>query len=268
MAGQPNMDADLERAEPGPSIQRAHDDGQRNERVCAMIRDESKNVTVTAGDNSAFVAAWMQRLQMLTLITTFLASIDGELFILTSTPLQASLDASLDTQELMYACFTGALVFHVCAGECQDGLRNTRHLRANLAILGYVASFALIRYQMVDIAPSVIKNAELSEPSNPGLHHPETHRTQCFFVPIPPSDAVNTLFQMPKGLQVQSRTSTPPLDLLTRCYFTTLALGSAGFILALLGIATYAWVVLRQTVGIFTTACLGVSIVACVWAVM
>ncbi|KAG2153365.1 hypothetical protein DEU56DRAFT_481878 [Suillus clintonianus] len=122
--------------------------------------------------------------------TTFLASVDGELFVLTSTPSEVTLDASLGSQELVYACFTGALIFHVCA-----------------AILGYVASFALIRYQIVDIAPADAKNAER------------------LLRPIYPLDVVNNLFQMPLGLQVKSRTSTPPLDLLTRCYFTTLALG-------------------------------------------
>jgi hypothetical protein len=94
------------------------------------------------------------------------------------------------------------------------------------------------------------------------------HGTQQMRIAMPPFDAVNNLFQVPLGFQVRSRTSTPPLDLLTRCYFTTLALGSVGFILALLGIAGYAWVILKQVIGIFTVACLGVSVVASVWAVL
>lgn len=81
------------------------------------------------------------------------------------------------------------------------------------------------------------------------------HGTQQMRITIPPFDAVNTLLQVPLGFQVRSRTSTPPLDLLTRCYFTTLALGSAGFILALLGIGSYAWVILQQVIGIFTIVC-------------
>ncbi|KAG1861871.1 hypothetical protein C8R48DRAFT_710482 [Suillus tomentosus] len=225
------MDGDLERAEPSPSAQHADDDSRREEQVRVMTRNDSKNVATMPGDNSALVAVWMQRLQMLTLITTFLASIDGDLFVLTSTSSQTTLDA----QEFIYACFTGALVFHVCA-----------------AILGYVASFALIQYQISDVAPSDTKNAER------------------MLITIPPFDAVNGLLQMPlnSGIQIRSRTSIPPLDLLTRCYFTTLALGSVGFILVLLGIAGYAWVILRQVVGIFTVVCLGVSIVASVWAVL
>lgn len=225
------MDGDLERAEPSPSAQHTDDDGRREQQVRVMTRNDSKNAATISRDSSALVAVWMQRLQMLTLITTFLASIDGELFVLTSTSSQTTLDA----QEFVYACFTGALVFHVCA-----------------AILGYVASFALIRYQIGDVAPSDTKN------------------TERMLITIPPFDAVNGLLQMPlnAGIQVRSRTSIPPLDLLTRCYFTTLALGSVGFILILLGIAGYAWVILRRVVGIFTVVCLGVSIVASVWAVL
>lgn len=222
------MDGDLERAEPGPSTQHADDDSQREEQARVKTENDSKNVTTTPGDSSGLVAAWMQRLQVLTLITTFLASIDGELFMLTSTP-----QMSLGSQEFVYACFTGALIFHVCA-----------------AILGYVACFALIRYQIGDVTPSDTKNTERMR------------------ITIPPFDAVSTLLQVPSGLQVRSRTSSPPLDLLTRCYFTTLALGSVGFILALLGIAGYAWVILQQVIGIFTVVCLGVSIVASMWAVL
>ncbi|KAG2142252.1 uncharacterized protein EDB93DRAFT_1158104 [Suillus bovinus] len=223
------MNEDLERAEAGPSVQHTDNDGQREEQVRVATRNGLNNVATTPGDSSALVAVWMQRLQILTFITTFLASIDGGLFELT-TPSQMPL------QEFVYACFAGALVFHVCA-----------------SILGYIASFALIRYQLSDVAPSDTKNTE---------------RT---LMTIPPFDAMSTFFQvvpLNSGLQITSRTSIPPLDLLTRCYFTTLALSSIGFILALLGIAGYAWVILQQVVGIFTVVCLGVSIVASVWAVL
>ncbi|KAG0693948.1 hypothetical protein DFH29DRAFT_1006764 [Suillus ampliporus] len=229
---------DLKRADPGPSIQRA--DG-------GATQKDTKSATTTTEEHTTLVAAWMQRIQVLTLITTFLASIDGELFSLTTSQSQVTVNASLKSQEAVYACFTGALIFHVCA-----------------AMLGYLASFALIRYEIVDATPSGTK-----KPSDPGLHHHEfSHGKQLALRPILPFHIMKTLLQMPKGLHVQSRTSAPPLDLLTRCYFTTLALSGAGFILALLGIATYAWFGLQRVVGIFTTACIGVSFVATMWAVV
>jgi hypothetical protein len=234
---------DLERA--GPSI-----DGQRDEQVSGKARKDAKT---TAGEHSPIVAAWMQRLQTLTLITTFLASIDGELFTLTSTPSPVTLTASIHSEELVYACFAGALVFHVCS-----------------AILGYVASFALVRYEIVDAEPSsVMRTNELGKLADTGFHHRESaQEKQLLLRAIPPLYAVQSLLQIPSRLRFQSRTSTPPLDLLTRCYFTTMALSSAGFILALLGIATYAWFALQRVVGIFTMACLGVSLLSCVWAVV
>ncbi|KAG2366701.1 hypothetical protein BDR07DRAFT_1395535 [Suillus spraguei] len=195
----------------------------------------------------------MQRIQTLTVITTFLTSIDGQLFSLTSMSSSVTLTASTDSQELVYACFAGALVFHVCS-----------------SILGYAASFIVIRYQVVDAeSPSVAKTDELGKRSNTGLLQQESIRgKQLLLKATPPLYAVQSLFPTPSGIRLQSRTSTPPLDLLTRCYYTILALSGAGFISALLGIATYAWFGLRQTVGIFTIACLGVSLFACVCAVV
>lgn len=85
-------------------------DGQREEQARVMAGNDPKTVTTMPGDNSVLVAAWMQRLQVLTLITTFLASIDGELFVLTS-----SSQGTLHSRELVYACFTGALM-----SRCSD----------------------------------------------------------------------------------------------------------------------------------------------------
>lgn len=230
--------ADLERADPGPSF-----DGQRDEQVRSKTKTDA---TTTAGEHSTMVAAWMQRLQTLTLITTFLASIDGELFTLTSTSSPVTLTTSIGSEELVYACFSGALVFHVCS-----------------SILGYVASFALVRYEIVEAEPPSVTEREKLSGAGESIHG-----KQLLLRAIPPLYAVQSLLQIPSRLRLQSRTSTPPLDLLTRCYFTTLALSGAGFILALLGIATYAWFGLQRVVGIFTMACLGVSLLSCVWAVV
>ncbi|KAG2109367.1 uncharacterized protein F5147DRAFT_156054 [Suillus discolor] len=231
---------DLERAEAGPSF-----DAQRDEQVRGKVQ---KDVQTPTEDDSTIVAAWMQRIQTLTLITTFLASIDGELFTLTSVSSQVTVNASLDSQELVYACLTGALVFHVCA-----------------SILGYIASFLLVRYQTVDTIPPTDILGKLPDTGSP---HENVNGKQLLLKAIPPLYIVQSLLQIPSGVRFQSRTSTPPLDLLTRCYFTILVLSGAGFILALLGIATYAWFGLKRVVGIFTIACMGVSLLSGVWAMV
>ncbi|KAG2074794.1 hypothetical protein BDR04DRAFT_1092340 [Suillus decipiens] len=238
---------DLEQAGPGPTI-----DDQRDKQVPSKTQNDAVGAT-TAEQSSALVAAWMQRLQILTVITTFLTSVDGQLFTLTSsTPSPVTLNASKESEELVYACFAGALVFHVCS-----------------SILGYAASFLAIRYEVVDAeSPSVAKNDELDKRSDTGLHR--IHGKQLLLRAIPPLYAVQSLCQIPSNprLRFHTRTSTPPLDLLTRCYYTILVLSGAGFILALLGIATYAWFGLQRVVGIFTIACLGVSLFSCVCAVV
>ncbi|KAG2142247.1 uncharacterized protein EDB93DRAFT_1293186 [Suillus bovinus] len=242
---------DLERADPGPSfeISRNATDGQRDEQVHNMTQ---KDAQTTAGDDSALIAAWMQRLQTLTVITTFLTSIDGELFTLTSSSSQVTVNASLEYRELVYACLTGALIFHVCS-----------------SILGYVTSFVLIRYKTVDAAsPSNAKADALGKLPDTGLRQEINNGKQLLLKAVPPLYLVQSLLQMPSGVRLQSRTSTSPLDLITRCYYTILVLSGAGFIMALLGIATYAWFGLRRVVGIFSISCIGVSLLSCVWAMV
>jgi len=182
--------------------------------------------------NSDLFNAWMQRLQILTVVTTFLASMDGELFSLTALNTQIGHSVSTTARELVYACLAGALIFHICA-----------------AILGYVASFALIRYRIVEVSGGN-----------------ETKR--IVLEAVRPLHWLLSLLQHPERFRFLSvRSSPPPLSLMTRCYYTTLCLTAAGFVLALTGILAYIWAGLRMSVGIFSTACLGVSISAGLWAI-
>jgi len=239
MAGQPNDD--IERA--GPSM-----DSQRDEQP----RENDSNTVTSAAVESALVDLWTKRLQMLTVVTTFLAGIDGQFFSLTnSAPSAVTTNSSKKSQEFVYSCFTGALVFHVCA-----------------SLLGYTASFALIRYEYVnEEVTSVRQSNELRDPSSPSAV--KFGKPQLRHRPIVPFYAANTFLQEPSvSLRAHSRTFSPPLALLARCYYTTLVLGGVGFAAALIGITAYSWEGLQQTVGIFTTACLGICLLAVVWAVM
>lgn len=143
--------------------------------------------------------------------------------------------------------------------------KNARRLQADLAILGYAASFALIRYELVN-AETGQKNNEKGELLSPsGVRH---GKQQLPLGPTTPFDHVTTLLQPSMRLQACSRTFSAPLALITRCYYTTLVLGGAGFIAAIIGITAYAWEGLQRTVGIFTTACLAISLLAGAWAVI
>jgi len=130
-----------------------------------------------------------------------------------------------------------------------------------------MASFALIRYELIDaeVTPGPQSN-ERGQPSSPS--EISQGKQQLRLRPIPPFEAVQALLPPPLRLQAHSRTFTPPLALLSRCFYTTLALGGVGFIAALVGITAYAWEGLQQNVGIFTTSCLGISLLAGIWAVL
>ncbi|KAF8552947.1 hypothetical protein OG21DRAFT_1319815 [Imleria badia] len=207
--------------------------------------------------NSDLLDSWMKRLQILTVVvrqrwclfdrvhlydpikTAFLASMDGELFSLTTLNTQIGVPISTTARELVYSCLAGALIFHICA-----------------TILGYTASFALLRHRIVDAS---------------GEEGTKRFPRRVVLEAVVPIQWLVTCLQGPEGLRFPavSRFSSPPpsLSLVTRCYNTTLWLAAAGFTLALTGILAFIWAGLLMPVCIFTTICLGVGISAGVWAI-
>ncbi|KAH8087802.1 hypothetical protein BXZ70DRAFT_533617 [Cristinia sonorae] len=82
------------------------------------------------------VQVWLDRLQLISVITTFFASIDGLLLgFMTSTARLGVINVSTwnNSTKLMNASMSGALIFHVCA-----------------AITSFIGSFVLIRYKLLD----------------------------------------------------------------------------------------------------------------------
>ncbi|KIJ08389.1 hypothetical protein PAXINDRAFT_172946 [Paxillus involutus ATCC 200175] len=220
------------------------------------------SVSDDTDENSELLSVWQQRLQSITLVTSFLASMDGSLFSLTALSTDISQPAGKTSRELIYSCLAGALIFHVSA-----------------AILGYVATFALIRYRLVDVSleEDIKLEGVLGSPSDLSTTPPappaQRVPRKIVLEPIHPAHYVATFLQRSSSGDSNSGSSRsplplpPPLSLLTRCYYTTLCLTSVGFILALTGILTYAWVGLQMYVGIFSTACLGIAVGAGIWAV-
>ncbi|KZT05340.1 uncharacterized protein LAESUDRAFT_760226 [Laetiporus sulphureus 93-53] len=81
------------------------------------------------------ITIWLNRLALVSGIATFFASIDSLLFSLASSAVHLG-DPSTSwsaTDKLTTATFAGALIFHICA-----------------AIIAFVASFILVRLQLVD----------------------------------------------------------------------------------------------------------------------
>ena len=149
-----------------------------------------------------------------------------------------------------------------------------------IAILAYVASFALIRYRIIDVSESEegkseegIKVGSILSPRL-GATQPEQRPSRRIILEaVHPLQWLITCLQGPDGLRFLAVTPSsrppppPPFSLVTRCYYTTLCLTAVGFTLALTGILAYVWAGLVMPVGIFATICLGVGISAGVWAI-
>jgi len=200
--------------------------------------------------NSDLVNLWTQRLQVLTVVTAFLAAMDGQLFTLSVLNTQIGLPVGSTSREIVYSCLASALIFHICA-----------------TLLSYVASFALIRYRVLEAVTE--DGAKVETAPYPAQPHPRkvvaepVHPLQLFVNAIQPVESLRFF-----AVFRSARFNQPaPLALLTRCFLTTLILSALGFISAVSGILAYAWVGLPMVVGITSTVCVGVGVSAAVWAI-
>lgn len=143
-----------------------------------------------------------------------------------------------------------------------------------LAILGYVASFALIRYRIVDAHGEDDAKAGGTLFLNLGAAQPAQRVSRRIVLePVHPLSLLVNFMRRPERLGpgffpgCRRSSERAPLSLLTRCYYTTLCLTAAGFFLAIIGILAYMWAGLRVPVGVFSTICLSVGVGAGVWAI-
>jgi len=205
-------------------------------------------------DDSELLSYWATRLQVLTVLSAFLSSMDGAMFSLTALQTGISQPASTITREVIYSCLAGALIFHVSA-----------------TILAYIASFTLIRYRIVD------EDIKLeTAPSSPsGFSTTRLVRRVPRKIVLEPIHPTHSILIFLYGLNMfpfifaSGSAPIPPLpfSLMTRCFYTTICLAALGFVLALTGILTYVWAALNMPVGIFATVCLGTGVGAGIWAI-
>jgi len=244
---------------------------------------------------------WSERLQLISVYSSFFTSIDSLLFSLAS-----SKNRDNTASRLMLASLVGALIFHAAA-----------------AILAYVASFVLIRYKLNDeqsasdspdsmvsavyakYPHSVLASAD--QPQTPsalesGKSGPreKVHNTRAFtslsatsfFFGWSPflstlTMGLGSLLDEPPSLKIDLRRvslfgsmvpcfPTPlhdgnPKDaeknmkalmrLLGRCHGVCSIFSLSGFILVVTGIIAYVWAVLERSVAIFGSACVGACII-------
>ncbi|GBE80749.1 hypothetical protein BKA93DRAFT_749302 [Sparassis latifolia] len=221
----------------------------------------------------AVVQIWLNRLALVSGITTFFASIDSLLFSLAST---ATHIGDPDTSgwnaidKLTTASFAGALIFHVCS-----------------AIVAFAGSFVLVRLQLVDAdqqeheagIPAIYAEPmrEVSDMRENSLSLDNTLRPSDTFNAAHAGQpqwraAYNGIYsrvvirrlvaKRPKGPVDSLLDPGPPVELLSRCNALAVVMAVLGFILAVLGILAYAWTATPLSVSIFSSACLGGCIIA------
>ncbi|KAH8087794.1 hypothetical protein BXZ70DRAFT_533150 [Cristinia sonorae] len=177
------------------------------------------------------VQSWMDRLQLISVITTFFASTEAQLLGITvpddSTnirPIEQAANAGL----------AGALVIHVFA-----------------AILSFFAAFFLIRYRLREAKREEHKIEDGA--TSKGTAHNESH----IFSSNPHLEPFGPF-----------RRGQPPTHLLANCHALCMWLSAVGFVLALVGVLCFAWAQLPSSVSIFASVCMGVCLVGGVFAIV
>lgn len=224
------------------------------------------------------VNSWQERLQLISVITTFFASIEAGMLVPVNTDPNA-VDALPGLLKAANAGFLGALIMHVYA-----------------AVLSFLAAFLLIRYKLKEAS-----NEELfaegraqgfqitASPLNGSFHVQDIERdaksngAQTPNLENSPqmgtSDKTDTKYNLPALPRLGSTPAEPPIfvrdphleqvgiwsptissHLLSRVHALCILLAGIGFILAIMGIMTYAWALQPKEVSIFVSVCLGAAV--------
>jgi len=169
--------------------------------------------------------SWMDRLQLISLITTFFASVEAGMLQIT-TPGQGA--TSTAWEKATNAGFLGALVIHVWA-----------------AIISFLAAFFLVRYNL--------KEAKEEELEVEGVQSPSEHSSRSNSFRLPLKHIWTT---SPHLEQVGPFQRKPPTHLLSRCHSLCIFLSILGFAMALMGILCFGWAQQPTPVSVVATACM------------
>ncbi|KAF9228444.1 hypothetical protein BS17DRAFT_339001 [Gyrodon lividus] len=225
------------------------------------------------------VSSWQERLQLISVITTFFASTEAAMLVNTK-PLSQE-DLANSTLNASNASLLGALIMHAYA-----------------AVLSFLAAFMLVRYKLQEATREELEVEGIKLVNSPlggsvrvkdierdlnGLEGPRTVSIDA--QPTSPNSERARTMKLTAELQMRrdSYPVEPPIistnphiewvgpfvsktssHLLNRIHALCVALASIGFVLAIVGILCYAWALHPPAVSIFTSACLGGAILAMV----
>ncbi|KII95640.1 hypothetical protein PLICRDRAFT_170264 [Plicaturopsis crispa FD-325 SS-3] len=205
------------------------------------------------------VQSWMDRLQLISVITTFFASTEAGLLQVT-TPDDGDQDSMSGVAKAANASLVGALIMHTFAGE---------------SVVSFLASFYLIRYKLHVAKKEEIKAENPDKIVSPMTNSPqdiekEGEQKQAGWMsstsknerPYSPASEPPIWSSNPHLVQVGPFQRDPPTDLLSRCHSLCVFVSAIGFVLMMTAILTFAWARLPSEVSGFASASLGLCLVA------
>ncbi|KIK67552.1 hypothetical protein GYMLUDRAFT_37707 [Collybiopsis luxurians FD-317 M1] len=229
------------------------------------------------------VQSWQDRLQLITLITTFLASVEASMLQVTTSSDSAWSRAS-------NAGFMASLVLHLWASfvsffasfflvrfKVQEAKREERQVEAaNPSSMQHVpttkgsaildaAAHTLTHSPKTASPKSTMsaRNGNASENGYATLTNEKTPPPLARSSPIPnPIWSAN-----PQLVQCGPFQRQPPVNLLSRCHTLCLIATALGFILAMVGVLCYAWAAQARSVAIITTVSIGLCLLSCIFII-
>ncbi|KAF8622774.1 hypothetical protein AX15_006857 [Amanita polypyramis BW_CC] len=205
--------------------------------------DEEKKKEALKG----LVASWMDRLQIISVITTFFASMEAMLLSITTRDVKDQTGIEQATN----AAFLGALVLH-----------------------GSAASFFLVNYKVHEARKEEVQ-AEggmfiempfsiFEAAADPRFRSDNNmvFRTSPRLGRTPVNKVVDPLIwsSNPHLVQVGPFHGQPPTNVLGRCYSLSVFLASVGFVFAMVGIGCFAWARHPMGASIFCTIWIGICV--------
>jgi len=211
----------------------------------------------------ALVNVWLGRMSLMSGITTFFAGIDSQL--LSYAQSAGVTGSSINTgYQIAITSLAGAMILHWMA-----------------AIISYLACFALYRYELIDARHEESQNgvAAFRTPTNSNSYSPliaaslfpAAHLNSAYigvtqFHPYSFRTTRPGVAERNASVEAPVTHGIPKLPMnLTAVNDACVGITFVGFVLAMLGILAYMWAFLPDYVAIFTTICLGVSVVIGLW---
>ncbi|KAJ3986646.1 hypothetical protein F5890DRAFT_957370 [Lentinula detonsa] len=250
-----------------------HEDHNGDVEVVTPLRKKDQDKADDEARRKALkdlVQSWQDRLQLITLITTFLASVEASMLQVTMPDDPSNSSA---WSQAANAGFMGSLVFHLYA-----------------SFVSFFASFFLVRFKIQEAK----REERQVEAADPSYQHATTFKgstildmaahniTRSPTSPRSPASEGNGAFPREKENRPPSNRQTPsiwsanpqlvqtgpfqrqpPINLLSRCHTLCLVTTALGFIMAMIGVVCYAWEGQSTSVAIVTSICICLCLLSC-----